>query len=89
MPDSCVASLSFGCCLNYSVASRISPHAAALQKGLQKPELVLTTRGTSMGLNDLLKSIIERHIEDVVPQYWSGDFLCFCCSCIENNGRMA
>ena len=89
MPDSCVVSLPFGCCLNYSVASRISAHAVVLQKGLQKPELVLTTGGTLIGPNDLLKSIIERHIESVVPQYWTGEFLCFCCSCIETNGRMA
>ena len=68
VPDSCVASLFFSCYLDYSVGSRIPAHAAALQKGLQKADLVLTTRGTSMGPTDLLKPIIERHLEGVVHE---------------------
>ena len=85
------------------MGSRIPAHAAALQKGLQKADHVLTTRGTSMGATGLLKPIIERHLEGVVheavisEQVFDlpgnsasiGDFLCFYCSCVENNGRMA
>ena len=66
VPDSCVASLFSVAFLNYSVGFRIPAHAAALQKGLQKADLVLTTGGTSMGPTDLLKPIIERHLEGVV-----------------------
>ena len=45
LPDSCVASLSFGCCLNYSLAFRISAHAVALQKGLQIQNSCLRQEG--------------------------------------------
>lgn len=48
------------------VPDSISAHAAALWKGLERADLLLTTGGTSMGPTDLLKPLIERHFEGVV-----------------------
>ncbi|KAF8806121.1 hypothetical protein BYT27DRAFT_7191426 [Phlegmacium glaucopus] len=48
------------------VPDSIPVHVAALQKGLQSADLLLTTGGTSMGPTDLLKPLIERHLEGVV-----------------------
>ena len=55
VPNSCVASLSFGCCLNYSVGFRIPAHAAALQKGLQKQTSYLRQEGYRWALSIYLR----------------------------------
>jgi gephyrin len=46
--------------------SSVSAHLKALQTGLKKADLVLTTGGTSMGPTDLLKPVIERYLNGTV-----------------------
>ncbi|KAF8165768.1 molybdenum cofactor biosynthesis protein [Crassisporium funariophilum] len=48
------------------VPDDIPAHLAALKKGLQMADLLLTTGGTSMGPTDLLKPLIERYLDGVV-----------------------
>ncbi|KAF9266182.1 hypothetical protein L218DRAFT_922674 [Marasmius fiardii PR-910] len=43
------------------VPDEIDAHVTAIQAGLDKADLILTTGGTSMGPSDLLKPVIERH----------------------------
>jgi gephyrin len=45
---------------------RIQAHVAAIQKGLDEADILLTTGGTSMGPTDLLKPVIERHFSGTV-----------------------
>jgi gephyrin len=39
---------------------------AAIQKGLDTADILLTTGGTSMGPTDLLKPVIERHFQGTI-----------------------
>jgi len=48
------------------VPDSIPAHVAALEKGLQSADIILTTGGTSMGPSDLLKPVIERHLDGIV-----------------------
>ncbi|KAI0053668.1 molybdenum cofactor biosynthesis protein [Auriscalpium vulgare] len=43
------------------VSDSVPSHVEAIQTGLEKADLLLTTGGTSMGASDLLKPVIERH----------------------------
>jgi gephyrin len=45
---------------------RIQAHVAAIQRGLDEADILLTTGGTSMGPTDLLKPVIERHFSGTV-----------------------
>ncbi|KAI0650442.1 MoaB/Mog domain-containing protein [Trametes meyenii] len=44
------------------VPDNLEAHIAALRRGLESADLLLTTGGTSMGVGDLLKPVIERHL---------------------------
>ncbi|KAI0677254.1 MoaB/Mog domain-containing protein [Trametes maxima] len=44
------------------VPDSLEAHVAALRRGLESADLLLTTGGTSMGVGDLLKPVIERHL---------------------------
>ncbi|KAJ7181579.1 MoaB/Mog domain-containing protein [Mycena crocata] len=48
------------------VPDDIPSHVAAIQKGLDDADILLTTGGTSMGPTDLLKPVIERHFGGTV-----------------------
>ncbi|KAJ8087112.1 hypothetical protein PM082_005940 [Marasmius tenuissimus] len=48
------------------VVDEIDAHVSAIQKGIDKADLILTTGGTSMGPADLLKPVIERHFKGTV-----------------------
>ncbi|KAI0092134.1 MoaB/Mog domain-containing protein [Irpex rosettiformis] len=41
-------------------------HITALRRGLADADIVLTTGGTSMGASDLLKPVIERHLDGTI-----------------------
>lgn len=47
---------------HYSVDS----HVETLKDGIQRADLVLTTGGTSMGASDLLKPVIEKHLNGTI-----------------------
>ncbi|RDB20116.1 Molybdenum cofactor synthesis protein cinnamon [Hypsizygus marmoreus] len=44
----------------------IEAHVAAIKRGLESTDILLTTGGTSMGPTDLLKPIIERHFNGTI-----------------------
>ncbi|KAI0638478.1 MoaB/Mog domain-containing protein [Trametes polyzona] len=44
------------------VPDNLDAHISTLRRGLEVADLVLTTGGTSMGVGDLLKPVIERHL---------------------------
>ena len=44
----------------------VDGHVTALQRGLEVADLILTTGGTSMGVGDLLKPVIEHHLGGTV-----------------------
>ncbi|KAH8118420.1 hypothetical protein DFH11DRAFT_1839063 [Phellopilus nigrolimitatus] len=48
------------------VKDNIQAHVDTLKDGLSRADLVLTTGGTSMGASDLLKPVIEKHLEGTV-----------------------
>ncbi|KZT66051.1 hypothetical protein DAEQUDRAFT_489147 [Daedalea quercina L-15889] len=48
------------------VPDDLDAHVAALKKGLERADLLLTTGGTSMGASDLLKPVIERHLAGTI-----------------------
>ncbi|KAH9948788.1 molybdenum cofactor biosynthesis protein [Amylocystis lapponica] len=48
------------------VPDDLEAHVAALKKGVESADLLLTTGGTSMGASDLLKPVIERHLGGTV-----------------------
>ncbi|KAJ7668136.1 MoaB/Mog domain-containing protein [Mycena rosella] len=48
------------------VPDDIASHVAAIQRGLESADILLTTGGTSMGPTDLLKPVIERHFGGTV-----------------------
>lgn len=43
------------------VPDTVDAHVAAIQKGIENADILITTGGTSMGPTDLLKPVIERH----------------------------
>ncbi|KAG6861979.1 hypothetical protein C0995_009163 [Termitomyces sp. Mi166 len=48
------------------VPDDIESHVAAIKRGLESADILLTTGGTSMGPTDLLKPIIERHFNGTI-----------------------
>ncbi|KAJ7639466.1 hypothetical protein FB45DRAFT_905679 [Roridomyces roridus] len=48
------------------VLDDIPSHVAAIRKGLDSADILLTTGGTSMGPTDLLKPVIERHFQGTI-----------------------
>ncbi|KAI0700635.1 molybdenum cofactor biosynthesis protein [Cytidiella melzeri] len=48
------------------VPDNLESHIRALKRGLNEADLVLTTGGTSMGASDLLKPVIERHLNGTI-----------------------
>ncbi|GBE79793.1 MoaB/Mog domain-containing protein [Sparassis latifolia] len=48
------------------VPDDIASHVAALRQGLTSADVILTTGGTSMGASDLLKPVIERHLDGTI-----------------------
>ncbi|KAH6912474.1 molybdenum cofactor biosynthesis protein [Coprinopsis sp. MPI-PUGE-AT-0042] len=48
------------------VPDTVDAHAAAIQGGLDKADIILTTGGTSMGPTDLLKPVIERNFNGII-----------------------
>jgi len=46
--------------------SSVQDHVSKIQHGLDTADLILTTGGTSMGLGDLLKPVIERDFEGTI-----------------------
>ncbi|KAI0331312.1 hypothetical protein GY45DRAFT_1353476 [Cubamyces sp. BRFM 1775] len=48
------------------VPDSLEAHVAVLTRGLEVADLLLTTGGTSMGVGDLLKPVIERHLNGTV-----------------------
>lgn len=44
----------------------LDAHVATIKKGLANADILLTTGGTSMGPSDLLKPVIERHLNGTV-----------------------
>ncbi|KAF9527969.1 MoaB/Mog domain-containing protein [Crepidotus variabilis] len=48
------------------VPDDVQSHLTAIRKGLAEADLLLTTGGTSMGPTDLLKPLIERHLDGVI-----------------------
>ncbi|KAG6856985.1 hypothetical protein H0H87_011079 [Tephrocybe sp. NHM501043] len=44
----------------------IQSHVAAIRRGLESADILLTTGGTSMGPTDLLKPVIERHFNGTI-----------------------
>ncbi|KAI0722668.1 molybdenum cofactor biosynthesis protein [Earliella scabrosa] len=48
------------------VPDSLDAHIAALRRGLDSADLILTTGGTSMGVGDLLKPVIEHHLNGTV-----------------------
>ncbi|KAF5388108.1 hypothetical protein D9615_000748 [Tricholomella constricta] len=48
------------------VPDDVDAHVAAIQRGLEAADLLLTTGGTSMGPTDLLKPVIERHFNGTI-----------------------
>ncbi|RPD66868.1 hypothetical protein L226DRAFT_529269 [Lentinus tigrinus ALCF2SS1-7] len=48
------------------VPDNLEAHITALRRGLDYADLILTTGGTSMGVGDLLKPVIEHHLGGTV-----------------------
>ncbi|ESK81646.1 molybdenum cofactor biosynthesis protein [Moniliophthora roreri MCA 2997] len=48
------------------VRDEIQSHVSAIQTGLDKADIILTTGGTSMGPSDLLKPVIERNFQGTI-----------------------
>ena len=48
------------------VPDDLQSHISALRRGLANADVVLTTGGTSMGASDLLKPVIERHLNGTI-----------------------
>lgn len=48
------------------VPDNLDAHVAVLQRGLESADMLLTTGGTSMGTSDLLKPVIERHLNGTI-----------------------
>lgn len=48
------------------VGDDLDSHVKALKRGLDAADLILTTGGTSMGASDLLKPVIERHLNGTI-----------------------
>ncbi|KAG6854460.1 hypothetical protein C0991_006539 [Blastosporella zonata] len=48
------------------VPDDIDSHVAAIKRGLQSADILLTTGGTSMGPTDLLKPVIERYFNGTI-----------------------
>jgi gephyrin len=44
----------------------VDAHATAIQGGMDKADILLTTGGTSMGPTDLLKPVIERNFNGII-----------------------
>lgn len=47
-------------------ASSLEGHISTLQEGLSQADIIVTTGGTSMGVTDLLKPVIERHLNGTI-----------------------
>lgn len=52
--------------VSYLRIHSITAHVAAIRKGLDSADLLLTTGGTSMGATDLLKPVVERQFSGIV-----------------------
>ncbi|KXN89508.1 Gephyrin [Leucoagaricus sp. SymC.cos] len=48
------------------VPDTIEAHVTAIQEGIEKTDIMITTGGTSMGPTDLLKPVIERHFNGTI-----------------------
>ncbi|KAG6812939.1 hypothetical protein H0H92_015259 [Tricholoma furcatifolium] len=48
------------------VPDDVESHVAAIKRGLESADILLTTGGTSMGPSDLLKPVIERHFNGTI-----------------------
>lgn len=48
------------------VPDDLETHIATLKSGLASADLIVTTGGTSMGASDLLKPVIERHLDGMI-----------------------
>ncbi|KAL5527469.1 hypothetical protein ACEPAG_6260 [Sanghuangporus baumii] len=48
------------------VQDNLKAHVETLKEGLEKADLILTTGGTSMGASDLLKPVIEQHLNGTI-----------------------
>ncbi|KAF7321717.1 Molybdopterin molybdenumtransferase [Mycena kentingensis (nom. inval.)] len=48
------------------VADNIPAHVAALQRGLESADMIISTGGTSMGPSDLLKPVLEQHLNGII-----------------------
>ncbi|KAJ3568822.1 hypothetical protein NP233_g5466 [Leucocoprinus birnbaumii] len=48
------------------VPDTVDAHVAAIQRGVENADILITTGGTSMGPTDLLKPVIERHFNGTV-----------------------
>ncbi|OCB87528.1 hypothetical protein A7U60_g5433 [Sanghuangporus baumii] len=48
------------------VQDNLKAHVETLKGGLEKADLILTTGGTSMGASDLLKPVIEQHLNGTI-----------------------
>ena len=60
------ATIDITTCNTYCTPHSLESHISALRRGLEQADLVLTTGGTSMGASDLLKPVIERHLDGTV-----------------------
>ncbi|XP_006456684.1 hypothetical protein AGABI2DRAFT_211731 [Agaricus bisporus var. bisporus H97] len=48
------------------VPDKVDDHVAAIQKGIDSADILITTGGTSMGPTDLFKPVIERHFNGTI-----------------------
>jgi len=48
------------------VTDDLESHLSTMKQGLQEADILLTTGGSSMGSSDLLKPVIERHLDGTV-----------------------
>jgi len=48
------------------VTDDLEPHITALKNGMASSDIIITTGGTSMGTSDLLKPVIERHLNGTI-----------------------
>ncbi|CDO73824.1 hypothetical protein BN946_scf185015.g153 [Trametes cinnabarina] len=48
------------------VPDSLDAHVATLRRGLESADILITTGGTSMGVGDLLKPVIERHLNGTI-----------------------
>ncbi|KAL7282623.1 hypothetical protein ACG7TL_004095 [Trametes sanguinea] len=48
------------------VPDSLEAHVATLRRGLETADILVTTGGTSMGVGDLLKPVIERHLNGTI-----------------------